>query len=171
MRQVLSENTLVRNLQRARERPNDLFEIFFKVHSRNSSVYREVLCGAIHFLSLASCLSVNPMQLSIAGYSTQQIAIATAIGCGIVCILTGLFATLPFVSCPTLACSIYLSTYMKINRMSQGEGNCVVFLLGCLLILCSFRSLESLLQSLIPTSVKLGIVIGLALLVSLQVGS
>lgn len=143
-------------------------ELLFKVESRQSSVSTEVYGGVVQFLSMASVLAVNTSQLAVAGYDKEVVASSTALSCGLACILTGIIGNLPFVCSPSLATSIYLAVYMRTNVMSLGTGNLSVFLLGLLLMVCGTRKVTDFVAWLTPISIKLGICIGLSLLVSLQ---
>lgn len=148
--------------------PENWLEAIFKIKSRGSSVQTEIIAGGIHFLSVCGQLAINPTQLSYAGYDKGQAATATALSIAVACIATGVLANLPFVSTPTLAASIYFSVFLKNYGLSLAAGNVVIFLLSLLMVICSVREIIDLLSRIIPKSIKLGVCIGLSLLISLK---
>lgn len=105
--------------------------------------------------------------LKVGGYDKSKVACSTAIGCAITCLLIGLFGNLPFVATPTLACSIYLSLFLKNNHLPPAVGNTIVFFVGVLITICTERRIADSLRNIMPISLQLGICIGLSLLVAL----
>ena len=168
--QALLGSTLQRKVDRFNEDKSiqSLLEILFKVENRGSTIETEIYAGFVHFLSTAMILAVNPSQLYNAGYDRERVASATALSTGFACLLTGLLANLPFVTTPSLATVIYYSVTMRINKLTLGQGNFSVFLLGCMLLICSIRAIADFIAWLTPYSIKVGITVGFALLVSLQ---
>lgn len=159
-----------RVIEEYRQEPtfDNVIEILFKVKKRESTVRTEVYCGFIHFLSVCTCLAINPSQLSFAGYEKETTATSTALACAVTCFLTGFFGNLPFVCTPILATSIYFSVFMKSYDVSLGSGNVVSLLVGVALMLCGIRRVINFSSRLIPDSIRVGICVGVSLLIALQ---
>lgn len=146
----------------------NILEILFKIDKRGSSIQTEVYGGLCQFLAMASIIAVNPSLLESAGYDRQLIASATCVACGFTCILMGLVGNFPFVCAPSFATAIYLSVYLQTNQIDMESGNVSVFILGLLLMFCGIRVVNDVIYWYTPMAIKLGICIGLSLLVSLE---
>lgn len=154
---------------------SELPEILFKMKKRGSSISTELVGGAVHFLSMASVLAVNPSQLAIAGYDKETVASATALSCGVSCLLIGLIGNMPFICTPSLATMIYyavsICSYAAVDKdkpFTLADGNAAVCITGALLILSGTRIVNETIAKYTPHCIKLGICIGLSLIVSLQ---
>ena len=145
----------------------NLLNIVFKIRERGTTIKTEVICGFIHFLSVASCLALNPSQLSHGGYDKLEVATGTAISCCITNILTGVIGNLPFVSHPSLATSIYLSVFMKNHGISVAVGNTIVLFVGLLVTFGTERNLSTALRKIISKDIQIGICVGLSLLIAI----
>lgn len=150
--------------------PLQLFvERLFKIRHRNTSISKEIKCGILHFVSCSFILAVNPTLLSTTqGSSRGAIAGATAISAGVSCLLCGLFANLPFVLAPTTSTSLYYSLYLQNRSVSNNDGKLAVFLLGILYALGGIRFVAKSIGNLIPFVLKVGICLGVALLIALE---
>lgn len=146
----------------------EIIELLFRVQERGSTIGTEIRAGCVHFLSVSVLLGINPSQLATAGYNKDAVAGGTSLASGISCILTGLICNFPFLVTPTLATGTYLSAYMQSMNMACEDGNTAVFIVGILLACCSTRIVTDFLAFIIPISIKKGVVIGLALLITLR---
>ncbi len=70
---------------------------------------------------------------------------------------------------PVLGTSIYMSVYISQRGLTVGQGNVAVFMLGIIMIICSWRPIANILVKAIPKSTNTGIFIGVGLLCSLEV--
>jgi AGZA family xanthine/uracil permease-like MFS transporter len=141
----------------------------FKLKDRGTTIQREVHCGILHFISVAFILSVNATLLSEnAHYQSNKVAAATALSTGISCLICGVLSNLPFVLAPTTSTSLYFALYLQNRDMSIREGNMAVFLLSILFTLCGFRPVALFISNLIPFVMKVGVCLGVGLLIALE---
>lgn len=146
-----------------------LLERFFKTKERETTIYREIYCGFLHFISAGFILSVNAALLSEnAHYEPNKVAAATALSTGLSCIICGTLSNLPFVLAPTTSTSLYFSLYLQNHNMTIEEGNFAVFLLAILFTLCGWRPIALFISNLIPFVMKVGVCLGVGLLIALE---
>lgn len=143
---------------------------YFDVDGRNTNIAREIKAGLLHFISVSFILSVNPKLLAEnSSYNNElDVAAFTAISIGLSCIICGLISNLPFVLAPTTSTSLYFALYLQTHNLSMAQGNLIVFLLGILISLCSIRSISLFLSELIPFVLKVGVCLGVGLLIGLE---
>jgi AGZA family xanthine/uracil permease-like MFS transporter len=141
----------------------------FKIDSRDTTIMREVHCGFLHFISAAFVLSVNPAILSThSKYSASSAAAATALCTGFSCIMCGLLCNLPFILAPTTSTSLYYALYLENENLSIEEGNLAIFLLSVVFSICGVRALTLLISGSIPFVIKVGVCLGVGLLIALE---
>lgn len=142
---------------------------YFKLKERNTTIRREIHCGFLHFISVAFILSVNSILLSEnAGYQSNKVAAATALSTGISCLICGALSNLPFVLAPTTSTSLYFALYLQNRGMNTKEGNMAVLLLAVLFTLCGFRPVALFITNIIPFVMKVGVCLGVGLLIALE---
>jgi adenine/guanine/hypoxanthine permease len=144
-----------------------VIERLFKIPERKTTIMKEVKCGVIHFVSCSFILAVNPTLLSFHD-DRNAIASATALSAGLSSILCGLFANLPFILAPTTSTSLYYSLYLQNRSVSSENGKVAIFLLGILFALCGLRIVATTITKIIPYSIKVGICLGVGLLIALE---
>lgn len=142
----------------------------FRIHSRKSSISKEIKCGVLHFVSCSFILAVNPILLNYSNNATtnNSIAVGTSLSAGVSCILCGLFANLPFLLTPTTSTSLYYALYLQNQNISSEDGKVSVFILGILYSLCSFRPIAKIIANSIPFVIKVGVCLGTGLLIALE---
>lgn len=143
-------------------------ERLFKIKQRQTTIMREIKCGALHFFSCSFILAVNPTLLHYAGFSAERVAAGTAVAAGISCIFSGLLSNLPFILAPTTSTSLYFALFVQNQNLEPGDGNFSVFILGLLLFLCGYRPLAFFISNNIPFVMKVGICLGVGLLIALE---
>jgi len=146
-------------------------ERFFSIRERETNLLREIKGGVVHFACTAFILAVNPTLLSgDSGVAEgRQVAVATALATGFSSILCGCTTNLPFVLAPTTSTSLYFGLILQNTAMSRTNGNVSILLLGLLLLGCSMNGgAVRVLNKVVPFSIKVGAILGIAMLVSLE---
>ena len=103
----MSDTTNPSGSTKVTETPNEAGEIsgldrFFHISERGSSVSREVRAGVVTFFAMAYIVLLNPLILGTSEDSAgtvlgiPQVAAATALVAGVMCILFGAIANYPF---------------------------------------------------------------------------
>ena len=71
-----------------------MFDKFFSLRARGTSIRREVVAGATTFLTLAYIMFVNPKILGGAGLDQGAVFVATCVASALTTALMGLYARL-----------------------------------------------------------------------------
>ena len=143
-------------------------ERLFKIRYRNTSISQELRCGFYHFFTCCFILAVNSSLLQSGGYDPERVATATALVAGGTCILSGLVSNLPFVLSPATSTSLYFALFLRNRGLSPEDGNFAVFILGLLMFFCGIRPIALFISNIIPFVMKVGICLGVGLLVALN---
>lgn len=141
---------------------------FFLISRRGSSIATEVRGGLTTFLTCAYILLVNGKVMSAAGLPARQVVVATAFSSAAASFLSGLLSNLPVALCPGVGLSVYLVYGCVLSghlTLAQALTSCLIS--GALLAFCSASGLAALIMGATPRNVKLAIVSGMGLLISL----
>lgn len=137
----------------------------FEIDERNVTIESEVIAGYIHFISCLYVFPVVPGQLSDAGYDKTSSIEATALACGIGCIISSYVTNLPFVIAPPTSVSIYLAVSLQQMNLNRIQGDSVVMLSGCaLLCIGIFKPITALVTRLIPDCIQASTAVGIGLI-------
>ena len=82
--------------------------------------------------------------------------------------MSAFVTNLPFVVSPTVAVSLYMINYLKINSGSVHDGNVATIWAGVLLCICGSKPFAIIFLKLIPHSIQAATAVGIGLLVSLS---
>ncbi|CAM9785710.1 unnamed protein product [Chrysoparadoxa australica] len=141
---------------------------YFKIEERGSTIGTEIRAGVAAFLTMSYNLLVNPQLMSQAGVPAQDVVVATAAASACASLAVGILGNLPFGMAPGMGLSAYLVFGLvlsgNITRV-QALTSCLIS--GALLLLVTLTGVSKLLMSLTPHHIKLAIVVGMGLLVSL----
>lgn len=137
----------------------------FEIDERNVTIESEIMAGYIHFISCLYVFPVVPGQLSDAGYDKTSSIEATALACGIGCILSSYITNLPFVIAPPTSVSIYLAVSLQQMNLNRIQGDSVVMLSGCALLCVGiFKPVTALVSRLIPDCIQASTAVGIGLI-------
>eukprot|EP01064_Diplonema_japonicum_P026008 TRINITY_DN3742_c0_g1_i3.p1 TRINITY_DN3742_c0_g1~~TRINITY_DN3742_c0_g1_i3.p1 ORF type:complete len:613 (+),score=176.35 TRINITY_DN3742_c0_g1_i3:479-2317(+) len=158
---------------------------YFRVTKRGSSYLQEVRGGLATFLTMSYILLVNPQILTgwlgapaegafnlapLKEEFSKDIATATALTCGIGCILVGVLSNMPFSIGPGMGLNTFVAALlMNVNSKSQledakqvwGEVTATTFFVGVLLVLLSATGLVSPAIAAMPETIKTSIMVGI----------
>jgi AGZA family xanthine/uracil permease-like MFS transporter len=99
-----------------------MIDSYFKISERGSSIVTEIRAGITTFLTIGYILFINPQILALAGMPATDVAIATAMGAAIACIIMGLYANYPFALAPGMGLNAYF-TYGVVRSRHAAEGD------------------------------------------------
>lgn len=137
----------------------------FEIDERNVTIESEIFAGYIHFISCLYVFPVVPGQLSDAGYDKTSSIEATALACGIGCILSSYITNLPFVIAPPTSVSIYLAVSLQQMNLNRIQGDSVVMLSGCALLFVGiFKPATALVTRMIPDCIQASTAVGIGLI-------
>ncbi|BBY18206.1 xanthine/uracil permease [Mycolicibacterium litorale] len=143
---------------------------FFEISARGSSLGAEVRGGLVTFIAMAYIIVLNPIILSSAedveGNTLQfaQVSATTALAAGVMTILFGLIARLPFSFAAGLGINSFLATTV-VGEVSWPEAMGLVVINGLIIVLLAVTGLRRLVFDAVPMQLKLAITAGIGLFI------
>ena len=144
-----------------------MFNEYFKLERRQTSLRTELVAGLTTFLTMAYIIFVNPSILSTAGMDKQALIIVTCLVSGVMTIVTGLFANAPIAMAPGMGLNAFLSYSLVLGgKITWQAALGVVFLSGLLCWLLTLLGLRKRLVEAIPVSLVSAIAVGIGLFIT-----
>lgn len=143
---------------------------FFEVTARGSTVGAEIRGGVVTFIAMAYIIVLNPIILSgaadVAGDKLQfaQVSATTALAAGVMTILFGLFARLPFAFAAGLGINSFLATTV-VGTLTWPEAMGLVVINGLIIVVLAVTGLRRLVFDAVPMQLKLAITAGIGLFI------
>lgn len=143
---------------------------FFEISARGSTVGAELRGGVVTFIAMAYIIVLNPIILSsgtdVAGNSLPfaQVSAATALCAGVMTILFGLFARMPFAFAAGLGINSFLATTV-IGSLTWPEAMGLVVIDGLIIVALTVSGLRRLVFNAVPIELKLAITAGIGLFI------
>ncbi len=144
---------------------------FFEISTRGSTWWQEVRGGLVTFVTMAYIIVLNPIILSgakdVAHHSLQfpQVAAVTALTAGVMTILFGLIARLPFAFAAGLGINSFLAVSV-VRQVTWPEAMGLVVIEGVIIVVLSATGLRRLIFDAVPYSLKIAITVGIGLFIA-----
>ncbi|WP_448809542.1 NCS2 family permease [Agromyces bauzanensis] len=144
---------------------------FFEITARGSTVGAEVRGGVVTFVTMAYIVILNPIILSggtdVAGdqLAFPQVAAVTALTAGVMTILFGLVARLPFAFAAGLGINSFLAVSV-VGQVTWPEAMGLVLINGLIIVLLAATGLRRLIFDAVPLQLKLAITVGIGLFIA-----
>ncbi|MCB0940457.1 MAG: NCS2 family permease, partial [Mycobacterium sp.] len=148
----------------------NLLDRFFEISARGSTVAAEVRGGLVTFIAMAYIVVLNPIILSSApdvfGHKLNfaQVSATTSLAAGVMTILFGVFARLPFAFAAGLGINSFLATTV-VGTLSWPEAMGLVVINGVIIMLLAVTGLRRLVFDAVPMQLKLAITAGIGLFI------
>jgi AGZA family xanthine/uracil permease-like MFS transporter len=143
---------------------------FFDISARGSTVTAEIRGGVVTFIAMAYIIVLNPVILSSApdvdGNSLEfaQVSAVTSLAAGVMTILFGLVARLPFAFAAGLGINSFLATTV-VGSVTWPEAMGLVLINGLIIVLLAATGLRRLVFDAVPMQLKLAITAGIGLFI------
>ncbi|AKS30973.1 NCS2 family permease [Mycolicibacterium goodii] len=143
---------------------------FFDITARGSTIAGEVRGGVVTFIAMAYIIVLNPVILSSApdvdGNSLEfaQVSAVTSLAAGVMTILFGLVARLPFAFAAGLGINSFLATTV-VGSVTWPEAMGLVVINGLIIVLLAATGLRRLVFDAVPMQLKLAITAGIGLFI------
>jgi AGZA family xanthine/uracil permease-like MFS transporter len=135
--------------------PTPWWDRYFQVTARRSSLRTEILAGVSLYFSLAYILVVNPAILAKGGFNPSSVLFATAVASGLISILMGVWARLPFALAPGLEMNGFVAfSAIGVMGLTVGQALGAVFWSGVLCVLLTWLPLRGLIIRSIPAGLQ-----------------
>lgn len=143
---------------------------FFDISARRSTVAAEVRGGIVSFIAMAYIIVLNPIILAgpkdVAGNHLQftQVSAVTALTAGVMTILFGVIARLPFAFAAGLGINSFLATSV-VGTLTWPEAMGLVVIDGLIIVALAASGLRRLVFEAVPMQLKLAITAGIGLFI------
>jgi AGZA family xanthine/uracil permease-like MFS transporter len=144
---------------------------FFEITKRGSTFPREIRGGLVTFVAMAYIVILNPIILSgskdVLHHSLgfAQVAAVTALTAGLMTILFGLIARLPFAFAAGLGINSFLAASV-VGQLSWPEAMGLVLINGVIIVILSATNLRRLIFDAVPLELKIAITVGIGLFIA-----
>lgn len=143
---------------------------FFEISARGSTVATEVRGGVVTFIAMAYIVVLNPIILSGAADVTghhlgfTQVSAVTALAAGVMTILFGVVARLPFAFAAGLGINSFLASSV-VGSLTWPEAMGLVVINGLIIVALAVSGLRKLIFDAVPMPLKLAITAGIGLFI------
>jgi AGZA family xanthine/uracil permease-like MFS transporter len=143
---------------------------FFEISARGSSVSAEIRGGVVTFIAMAYIIVLNPVILSsaqdVAGnkLTFAQVSATTSLAAGVMTILFGVIARMPFAFAAGLGINSFLATTV-VGSVTWPEAMGLVVIDGLIIVLLAATGLRRLVFDAVPMQLKLAITAGIGLFI------
>ena len=143
---------------------------FFEITARGSTVGTEIRGGVVTFIAMAYIIVLNPIILSGSADVTgsrldfAQVSATTSLAAGVMTILFGLIARLPFAFAAGLGINSFLATTV-VGSVTWAEAMGLVVINGLVIVLLAVTGLRRLVFDAVPMQLKLAITAGIGLFI------
>ncbi|OBG12050.1 MFS transporter [Mycolicibacterium celeriflavum] len=147
-----------------------LVDRFFEISARGTTVGAEVRGGLVTFIAMAYIIVLNPIILSgsedVAGERLQfaEVSAVTALTAGVMTILFGLIARLPFAFAAGLGINSFVATTL-VGSLTWAEAMGLVVVNGLVIVVLAATGLRRLVFDAVPMQLKLAITAGIGLFI------
>lgn len=143
---------------------------FFDITARQSTLGTEIRGGVVTFIAMAYIIVLNPIILSgsadVSGATLDfaQVSATTSLAAGVMTILFGLVARLPFALAAGLGINSFLATTV-VGSLTWAEAMGLVVINGLIIVLLAVTGLRRLVFDAVPMQLKLAITAGIGLFI------
>lgn len=143
---------------------------FFEISERQSTVGAEVRGGLVTFIAMAYIIVLNPIILSssadVAGNKLDfaQVSAVTALAAGVMTILFGVIARLPFAFAAGLGINSFVATTL-VGSLTWPEAMGLVVIDGVIIVILAATGLRRMVFDAVPMQLKLAITAGIGLFI------
>ncbi len=143
---------------------------FFEISARGSTIATEVRGGIVTFIAMAYIIVLNPIILSgsadVAGNQLgfTQVSAVTSLAAGVMTILFGVVARLPFAFAAGLGINSFLASSV-VGSLTWPEAMGLVVINGLIIVALALSGLRKLIFAAVPMPLKLAITAGIGLFI------
>ena len=153
--------------------PRGGLDAFFHITERGSTVGTEVRAGVVTFFAMAYIVLLNPLIIGTSPdregtvLGIPQVAAATALAAGVMCILFGLVAKYPF----GIAAGLGINTLVAVTMVGQqgltwAEAMGLVVIDGIIIVLLAISGFRTAVFDAIPQSMKAAMGVGIGMFIA-----
>lgn len=143
---------------------------FFEISARGSTIPTELRGGVVTFIAMAYIIVLNPIILSgtpdVEGNALgfAQVSAVTSLAAGVMTIVFGVIARLPFAFAAGLGINSFLASSI-VGDLTWPEAMGLVVINGLIIVLLAVTGLRRLIFDAVPMPLKLAITAGIGLFI------
>ncbi|WNG80143.1 NCS2 family permease [Mycobacterium sp. ITM-2016-00316] len=143
---------------------------FFEITARGSTISSEMRGGVVTFIAMAYIIVLNPIILSgspdVAGNQLgfTQVSAVTSLAAGVMTIVFGVVARLPFAFAAGLGINSFLASSV-VGSLTWPEAMGLVVINGLIIVLLAVTGLRRMIFDAVPMPLKLAITAGIGLFI------
>ncbi|MCM3658755.1 NCS2 family permease [Agromyces mediolanus] len=151
--------------------PKNAIDRFFEITRRGSTFGREIRGGIVTFVTMAYIVILNPLILGgtedVAGNALDaaQVGAATGLTAGLMTILFGVFARLPFAIAAGLGINSFLAVSV-VGQVTWPEAMGLVVINGVIIVLLGATGARTAIFRAVPQALKAAITVGIGLFIA-----
>ena len=151
--------------------PKNGFDKFFEITKRGSTTGREIRGGLVTFVTMAYIVILNPIILSgtkdVDGnmLNFAQVGAATSLTAGVMTVLIGLFARVPFGIAAGLGINSFLAVSV-VGQVTWPEAMGLVMINGIIIVILGATNVRTAIFMAAPQSLKAAITVGIGLFIA-----
>src|SRR5690606_25632142 len=151
--------------------PKNALDRFFEITRRGSTVAQEVRGGLVTFFAMAYIVILNPIILSggvdVEGNALAfaQVGAVTGLTAGVMTILMGLVARVPFALAAGLGINSFLAVSV-VGDVTWPEAMGLVMINGVLIVLLGATGIRTAIFHAVPPALKAAITVGIGLFIA-----
>lgn len=148
-----------------------LLDRFFEITSRGSSIRQEIRGGIVAFVAMAYIVVLNPLILGgsedVAGGSLDfaQLTAVTGLIAGVITILFGVVAKLPFALAAGLGMNSFLAVSV-VQEVTWAEAMGLVVINGIIIVVLGATGIRTAIFNAVPHALKVAITVGIGLFIA-----
>lgn len=151
---------------------------FFKIKERHTNVQTEIVAGLTTFMAMAYVLAVQPS--AIIGFGVESnfvdingvviskaaLLIMTALISGIVTLVMGLYANLPFALSTAMGTNFMLGALIQSGTISFGNAMAIILISGSIFIFLTVFGVRDFIVKAIPKNIKASISVAIGFFIT-----
>lgn len=144
---------------------------YFEITKRGSTIGTEVRGGLVTFVTMAYIVILNPIILTSTAdidgnqLSFPAVSAVTALTAGVMTILFGIVARMPFGFAAGLGINAFLA-FSVVGQVTWPEAMAIVVINGLLIVLLAVTGLRRMIFDAVPVELKLAITVGIGLFIA-----
>lgn len=157
-------------VQTASSRPG-LLDKFFEITHRGSTIRQEIRGGIVAFVAMAYIVVLNPLILGgsqdVAGDSLDfaQLTAVTGLVAGVITILFGVVARLPFGLAAGLGMNSFLAVSV-VQEVTWADAMGLVVINGVIIVVLGATGIRTAIFNAVPHALKIAITVGIGLFIA-----
>ncbi len=169
----MSQSTSSAPKTRGAAKPTSMIDRYFEITKRGSTMGREIRGGLVTFVTMAYIVILNPLIIGGDGATDvlgnfldpAQVSAATSLTAGVMTILFGAVARLPFAIAAGLGINSFLAVSV-VGQVTWPEAMGLVIINGIVIVVLGATGARTAIFNAVPAALKAAITVGIGLFIA-----